>query len=204
MGWIARWLLALGVLLLVAPAWADHGSHARVPVQVGRDLRAPTDGSAEKYFSNVPLTDQHGNTHRFYSDLLSGKVVVVNSFYTSCTQSCPVIMRTLAEVRETLGDRVDRDITFLSLTSDPAADTPPRLRAYAERMGIGPGWRLLTGKADDVRLALAKIGQRVQSKDDHLNLLIIGNDRTGLWKKAFAMAPREELTRLIAGVAGNP
>src|SRR5690242_6454082 len=36
------------------------------------------------YFPNVELTDQHGNKLHFYDDLLKGKIVVIEQFYTHC------------------------------------------------------------------------------------------------------------------------
>jgi len=152
------------------------------------------------YFTDVALVNQHGEKLRFYSDLLMGKVVVINAFYTSCTDSCPLIMGSLARLQDALGDRFGREVSFVSLTSDPVHDTPPRLKEYAKRFQAKPGWNLLTGTRENVRFALAKIGQRVTSKDDHLNLLILGNERTEHWKKAFAMAPTPSLLLMVEGL----
>lgn len=189
-----QWALcaALGVCgaLLALPVPAALGAQGRQP-SAAQASAEPRDGNprARAYFTDVALVNQHGEKLRFYSDLLMGKVVVINSFYTSCTDSCPVMMGSLARLQDALGDRFGREVFFLSLTSDPAHDTPPRLKEYAKRFQARPGWNLLTGTRENVLFALAKIGQRVTSKDDHLNLLILGNERTEHWKKAFAMTP---------------
>ncbi len=44
---------------------------------------------AEKYFTDVELINQDGKKVRFYSDVLKGKTVIVNAFFTSCTSVCP-------------------------------------------------------------------------------------------------------------------
>jgi protein SCO1/2 len=47
---------------------------------------------------------------------------------------------------------------------------------------------------------LKKLGQFVEDKNDHLNIFIIGNERTGLWKKAFGLAKSEELIKVVDSV----
>ena len=42
----------------------------------------------QKYFTDVVLVNQNGEKMRFYSDLLQGKVVIINSFFATCTGSC--------------------------------------------------------------------------------------------------------------------
>jgi len=41
--------------------------------------------AAQKYFSDVELVDQDGRKLRFYSDVLKGKIVAINTFFTTCT-----------------------------------------------------------------------------------------------------------------------
>jgi protein SCO1 len=89
---------------------------------------------------------------------------------------------------------------MLSLTSDPTADTPAKLKDYAARLGARPGWYLLSGEPANVRLALRKLGHAAETKEAHPNVLILGNERTGLWKKVFALAASDELVRLVRGV----
>ena len=58
------------------------------PVLVhGQDEKSP----AEKYFTDVELIDQDGRKLRFYTDVLKGKVIAINTFFTTCTKgSLPV------------------------------------------------------------------------------------------------------------------
>jgi hypothetical protein len=50
---------------------------------------------------------------------------------------------------------------------------------------------------------LKKLGQFVDDKQDHLNIFIIGNERTGLWKKAFGLAKSEELIKVVDSVIND-
>ena len=74
----------------------------------------------------------------------------------------------------------------MSFSVDPETDTPEKLKQYAENFHAKPGWLFLTGNKDNVDFALARLGQKVARKEDHLTLFIIGNNKTGLWKKVFA------------------
>jgi hypothetical protein len=37
-----------------------------------------------------------------------------------------------------------------------------------------------------------------------MNIFLIGNDRTGLWKKAFGLAKSEELMKVVESVVNDP
>ena len=158
------------------------------------------ESAAHHYFTDVELIDQDGRPQRLYSDLLAGKTVVVDSFFSSCTGSCPAVAATLARIQAALGDRLGRDVVLLSLSVDPQTDTPARLKEYATRLGARPGWYFLTGSKQNVDLALHKLGQYSERKEDHTNLLIVGNERTGLWKKVFGLAKPEEILAIVQGV----
>src|SRR5262249_32214082 len=43
---------------------------------------------SHKYFTDVVLVNQNGEKMRFYSDLLQGKVVIINSFFATCQGVC--------------------------------------------------------------------------------------------------------------------
>jgi protein SCO1/2 len=86
---------------------------------------------------------------------------------------------------------------------DPTTDTPPRLKEYAERFHAKPGWYFLTGKKENIDLALYKIGQYVDAKDDHSTIIIVGNERTGLWKKTLGLAKAEDLIKLVKDVVDD-
>lgn len=158
---------------------------------------------AEKYFTDVELINQDGKKVRFYSDVLKGKTVIVNAFFTSCTSVCPPMNRNMEKIQEALGDRVGRDVFLVSMTVDPETDTPARMKEYAKKFHAGSGWIFLTGKKENLDWALYKLGQYVESKDDHQTVLIIGNEPTGLWKKAFGMANVAELVQVVESVVND-
>lgn len=171
-------------------------THAQQPA-------AQTDTPAHKYFTDVELINQNGEKMKFYSDLLQGKVVIINSFFATCQGSCLPLNQNLAKVQEALGDRLGKDVYIVSISVDPTVDTPPNLKQYAKKLQARPGWFFLTGSKENVDFALKKIGQFVDDKQDHLNIFIIGNERTGLWKKAFGLAKSEELVKVVESVVND-
>jgi protein SCO1 len=164
---------------------------------------ANAESAAKKYFSDVVLVNQNGEKMRFYSDLLEGKVVIINSFFATCAGSCLPLNRNLEKVQQNLGARMGKDVHIISISVDPAVDTPASLKAYAKKVNAGPGWYFLTGDKETVEFALKKIGHFVDNKQDHLNIFIIGNERTGLWKKAFGLAKNEELMKVVDSVLAD-
>ena len=161
------------------------------------------DSAGHKYFTDVELINQNGEKMKFYSDLLKDKVVIINSFFATCPGSCLPLNRNLEKVQQALGERLGKDVYILSISVDPLIDTPPNLKEYAKKLNARPGWYFLTGSKENVEFALKKIGQFVPDKQDHLNIFIIGNERTGLWKKAFGLAKSEELIKVVESVIND-
>ena len=158
---------------------------------------------AHKYFTDVELINQNGQKMRFYTDLLKGKVVIINSFFATCQGTCLPMNRNLEKVQQALGDRLGKDVYIISISVDPTVDTPPRLKEYAKKLSAREGWYFLTGEKQNVEFALTKLGQFVSEKQDHLNIFIIGNERTGLWKKAFGLAPSDQLVKVVESVLND-
>ncbi|MFN8632800.1 MAG: SCO family protein [Chloroflexota bacterium] len=109
------------------------------------------------------LTDQTGRP--FTSAHLAGKVVLADFVFTTCTDICPLLTATMAQVRDQLkqakllGDKA----VIVSFTVDPEHDTPDALLSYGERFGATPAeWRFLTGDRqaiDDVLIGGFKVGR---------------------------------------------
>lgn len=198
----ARHLLVLSIMVF--------GSSLSVGAQTGNSSKAEqpssqtaTESPARKYFTDVVLLNQNGERMRFYSDLLQNKVVIIDSFFATCQGSCLPMNRNLEKVQEALGDHIGKDVFIISISVDPEVDTPASLKEYAKKLHARPGWYFLTGDKQNVDFALNKLGQYVNDKQDHLNIFIIGNERTGLWKKAFGLARSDELVKVVESVLND-
>ena len=149
------------------------------------------------YFPNVPLLTQDNKPVRFYEDLIKGKVVVISFMFTTCTSICPLTTTHLARVQELFGDRLGRDIFILSISVDPANDTPAALKKYAESYKAKPGWYFLTGEKENIRIVRAKLGVYDEDKMQHTGMLILGNETTGEWRKIPARRDPGEIANAV-------
>jgi cytochrome oxidase Cu insertion factor (SCO1/SenC/PrrC family) len=74
---------------------------------------------------------------------LRGKVWIVDFFFTTCSGPCPIITGQMCELQTELARS---SVQMVSITVDPATDTPEALRDYAKRVGADPArWWFLTG-----------------------------------------------------------
>lgn len=91
------------------------------------------------------LLDQDGNI--FGKKDLQGKVFIADFFFTSCPTICPMLTKSMKDVR----DRVSKDIHFVSITVDPETDTPQVLRKFMIENNIyNANWHALTGSKKDI------------------------------------------------------
>ena len=89
-------------------------------------------------------------------------------------------------MQEILGSRVGTAVHMLSITVDPARDTPEVLSAYREQFGVEAGWDFFTGDEGDIlalRRALGLYFEDAEDLQDHNISLVIGNAKTGQWLK---------------------
>ncbi len=106
------------------------------------------------------LTTQTGD--KLASADLEGKVLLVGFIFTTCNGSCPATTHRMAQVQERLKARgLDKDggVRLLSITLDPARDTPEKLRDYMRLYDVDPAnWTFLTGAPDVVNKVVASWG----------------------------------------------
>lgn len=143
----------------------------------GTQERLPTLGIAAKF----RLTT-HDEGSLSLGDL-RGKVVVISFLYTSCADTCPLLMAKLVTIQKALGHAFGRDVFFLSITVDPEHDRPEVLKRYAKALGCDlKGWAFLTGPPEQVRQVARDYGvfhqERSDGSVDH-NLLTGLVDRSG-------------------------
>lgn len=86
------------------------------------------------------LTDQAGKSVTLHD--LAGRVWVADFIFTSCGGTCPLITANMRKLQDVLPP----EIRLVSITVDPARDTPEILAAYAGEHGAaGDRWLFLTG-----------------------------------------------------------
>ncbi len=153
--------------------------------------------AARQYFSDVPLIDEQGRTKKFYSDVLEGKLLVIHAFYGDCKDVCPVTLGKLRMMQDALGERLGKDVHFVSISVNPQDDNAQRLSEIRQHFSGKAGWMFLGGKKENVDWALYKLGLHAEVKEAHNPILLIGNERAGDWKKIAAYAKVEDLIAQI-------
>jgi protein SCO1/2 len=96
------------------------------------------------------LVDPHGAP--FGSADLRGQVYVASFFFTRCPSVCPLLMTRMKQLQDRFRNDGIHGIRLVSITVDPANDTPEVLREAEPRYGVDEAhWTLLTGPPDRVR-----------------------------------------------------
>jgi protein SCO1/2 len=95
------------------------------------------------------LVDQNGETYT--PEKLRGRVTLVTFAFAHCQTVCPVIVNTLRNTAERMGDAAPQ---LLVVTLDPWRDTPSRLAQMHGDWALPAGAHVLSGEVADVTAAL--------------------------------------------------
>jgi protein SCO1 len=150
--------------------------------------------------SRIPdaqVLDQHGKQLNFYSDLIKGKTVAINFVFTSCTTICPPLTATFRRVQQDAAAR-GIDVQLISVSVDPTTDTPERLSDFAAKFKAGPGWTFVTGDKARIDSVLRALGAAVSNKNDHTPMILIGNDPSDYWTRAYGLTSPGKIVDILA------
>ena len=199
-----EFLGALGVAPVVAGSLSMISASATgAPAAADRVQEQARESARRRYFPNLSLRTQDDKEVRFYDDLIKGKIVTINFFYSKCEDVCPIVTSNLVKVQELLGDQVGRQVFMYSFSLKPAEDTPRAMKEYAEMHGVKPGWTFLTGKPEDLELLRRKLGFTTPDlradKDvtNHTGNIRYGNEPLMLWGATPGMARPEWIAESI-------
>src|ERR1051326_3585576 len=160
--------------------------------------------SAEAFSSlkiaDAQVLDQNGKQLNFYSDLIKGKIVAINFIFTTCTTICPPLTATFRRVQEDAAAR-GLDVHLISISVDPATDTPERMREFAAKFKAEPGWTFVTGDKSLVDSILQSLGAAVSNKNEHTPMILIGNDVSDYWTRTYGLTSPTKIVELIDAAA---
>jgi protein SCO1/2 len=159
-----------------------------------------------RYFPDVVLRTEDNQKVRFYEDLIKNKIVTINFFYAKCDGVCPGITANLVKVQKLLGERVGRDLFMYSISLKPDEDTPAVLTEYADMYEVKPGWKFLTGHAEDIELLRRSLGftnpdpKLDKDKSQHIGNIRYGNEPLMEWAACPGLAHAEWIAESISWV----
>lgn len=158
-------------------------------------------GKAKALIPDAQVFDHSGKPVRLYSDLIKGRVVLLSFFFTDCSNICHMQGHDISRMQAGLGERLGKDVALISISMNPAHDTPQKLKHWAKVFGVKHGWTLVSGDGAEMRKMIEDFtGNEPGAREVHLPAVFIGNDRTGLWVSADGLAGPEELIKVIEGV----
>jgi protein SCO1/2 len=128
-------------------------------------LRQPLGGIGP--VPDFTLTNQFAQTVSLTN--LLGQVWVADVIFTRCPMSCERMTQRMHALQKEVSPRWP--VKFVSLTADPAFDSPAVLNTYAKRHGIDQSrWHFLTGlKRDVYALSVGGLKFSVLDNDDKNN-----------------------------------
>lgn len=193
-----------------------HGAAAASEPAAPRPEVVPEVVTGRLEIPDLELTDQDGKPVRFYSDLVAGRLVAMNFIFTTCTTICPPMGANFAKLERILAQRQGTPVALISVSIDPATDTPARLKAWRDNLqggGKGQGgsvqgggsasspWTLVTGPRQEMTALLKALNAFNADKARHTPFLLLGNEATGQWRRVYGLTPPAELVKLLDELA---
>lgn len=121
-------------------------------------------GVEERKYALPDITLQSASGGRFNLATDTTKPVTLVFFgYTNCPDICPVTVANITQALRQAPEAVDDKVQFVFITSDPARDTPQRLRKWLGRFDdshVG-----LTGDLDKIERVAKELGVPLQGKE---------------------------------------
>lgn len=124
----SRLLLLVGAasLALFTAACGSGGGGSLTAVQLGQPAAIPAG----------TFTDTAGQPYDLQQQA-KGKLTLVYFGYTNCPDVCPTTMADLGTALRSLPPTVAKDVQVVFITSDPARDTPAKIKAWLDHFDSG-------------------------------------------------------------------
>lgn len=173
---------------------------------VGRAVAAAQDHfpfgplSAPRVIPAWRVTRHDGTVHSL-ADLVRGRVTALQVMFTSCRATCPLQAAIFASAQRQLGGAVP-GAQLLSLTIDPATDTPAVMATWLASTGAGPSWIGITPAPSDVTAIQELLGDgglpRPQGADPHSGQVYVIDRKGRLVFRTTAMPGARKVIDALA------
>lgn len=192
--------------------WPDDRAAADTVAAGARLLREDTHTRGKNAYREIgesiprfSLFDQEGRVVQ--SDRFLGKTVMLNFIFSRCpiATMCPASTAKMIMAQTLAREAGAKAVEFVSITLDPAYDTPGVLKDYATARSIDTGnFSFLTGPETAIRDLLTQFGVIAEFEGDLLKhtlttLLIDGNGKIIHRADGSAWEPREFVAKMKRG-----
>lgn len=169
--------------------WPHDPMAGRIMKDVNRQFRQDTQAAGRRvarmqgdFLPNFALYDETGKVVQMRG--FRGKALVINFIFTRCPDPnmCPASTARMARLQRIVKEKGLADVHQISISLDPAYDTPAILNFYAEARGLDTeSFSLLTGPEQVIEDVLKTFGILTVDEDGILNhtMATIIVDRNG-------------------------
>jgi len=148
---------------------------------------------------DVTLVNQDGKRINLKALLDSGKPVLLDFIYGTCTTICPVLSIGFSHFQKKLGPAAG-NVQLVSISIDPDNDTPEVMKEYLERYDAQPGWDFLTGKREDIIAVMKAFDAYVINKMNHYPLTILHAPGDDKWVRINDLLATSDLMNEYQGL----
>jgi protein SCO1/2 len=146
---------------------------------------------------DVDMTDQSGRHVRAWSDVMKGHTVAINFVFTSCSTICTPMGATFGKVQSLVGRS---NVRLVSISIDPANDTPQKMARWGARFGAGASWSLLTGSRENVDALLKAFGLYTPDRFNHSPTVVVMSS-DGRWTRVSGIGPAKAIAGAIEAMS---
>lgn len=204
--------MLLWLAVLVSFAILSYVRYQQVVAILGDDneVAQPTEDPPGRFLDDIPwkhfvdipvfeMTDQEGKV--FDSGVLAGSQYLLNFFFTECPSSCRDLNAAMAGINQQLRKE---DLRLVSVTIDPANDTPEVLARYSQDYAAEVGrWYFLTDQKYKItelgeHIFQVPIGSNPQAHTHVEDILLV--DKWGRFRDRFRWDDPFDMRRLLGVV----
>jgi len=128
---------------------------------------------------------------------LLGRVTAVQLMFTTCRSICPIEAATFVRTQEALATDPTDGVQLLSLSVDPATDTPDVLKAWLDGLNASSRWTAVSPiKADLARARQFFDGVSSLGEDHSTAMSLIDHAGRLVWRTTELPAPDEVVKML--------
>lgn len=142
-----RYLLFFGVIILALQSCGNQQASTSKPLPILGETKEVNGEMVQHQIRDFEFINQ--DSQRVTKETFAGKAYVVDFFFISCPTICPKLTKQMLRIHDKFEN--EDQLLLLSHSIDTKYDTIPRLKAYAENLGVSSNkWHFVTGEKDDI------------------------------------------------------
>jgi protein SCO1/2 len=172
-------ILVLFAIFALAASIAARESPAASPFEYTRTVERYT-------VPDVTLINQDGKRVKLNALVDSGKPVVVDFIYGTCTTICPVLSAGYSNFQRKRANEPQTS-QLISISIDPEHDGPEVMKKYLKNYRAQPGWDFLTGSRQDIDRVMKAFNAYIPNKMSHYPIMFLKAPGDEKWVRIYGL-----------------